>query len=59
MEPLWTIEETAAFLKLPVETLRTWRKNKTGPRAARMGKHLRYSPQHVVRWFKECGGEVA
>ncbi len=55
---LWNIEETADFLSVPVETLRTWRKRKTGPRAARMGNHLRYHPRHVLRWFIECGGEV-
>jgi DNA-binding transcriptional MerR regulator len=59
MEPLWTIEETAAFLKIPVETLRYWRKKKTGPKAARMGRCLRYHPRHVIRWFEDCGGEVA
>lgn len=55
---LWNIEETADFLSVPVETLRTWRKNKTGPRAGKMGRHLRYHPQHVRRWFEENGGAV-
>ncbi|WP_100447035.1 helix-turn-helix domain-containing protein [Glycomyces xiaoerkulensis] len=59
MERLWTIEETAAYLGFPVETLRTWRKRKVGPKAAKMGRHLRYHPGHVKRWVEQCGGEVA
>lgn len=58
-EHLWTIEETAEYLNIPVETLRHWRKNKTGPKAARMGRHLRYHPRHVQQWFEACGGAVA
>ncbi|GAB3236389.1 hypothetical protein GCM10027447_34690 [Glycomyces halotolerans] len=57
-ERLWSIEETAEFLSVPVETLRYWRKNKTGPRAAKLGRHLRYHPDHVRRWFEDCGGAV-
>ena len=56
---LWTIEETAAFLCLPVDTLRAWRRNRNsrrgeqGPPAARMGKHLRYDPADVRAWIND------
>ena len=59
IEHLWTIQDVAEYLNIPVETLRAWRKKKTGPRAARIGKHLRYHPGHVRKWFEEQGGVVA
>ena len=47
----WTVAEVAAYLRLPVETLYAWRKRKYGPPAARLGRHLRYDPDAVRRWF--------
>jgi len=48
---LWAVEDVAAYLRVPVETLYRWRKRKTGPPAARVGKHLRYDPADVRSWF--------
>ncbi|MEU5874262.1 helix-turn-helix domain-containing protein [Glycomyces sp. NPDC047369] len=50
-EPLWSIDQAAAYLKVPVETLRTWRKHRTGPAAAKVGRHLRFDPARVRAWF--------
>jgi len=36
---------------VPVQTLYAWRKTRTGPPAARIGKHLRYDPDAVRAWF--------
>lgn len=47
---LWTVEDVAAYLRIPVETVRAWRKNGSGPPARKMGKHLRYDPSAVRRW---------
>ena len=55
-DPCWTVEEVAAYLRVPVETLYTWRKRRFGPPAARVGRHLRYDPADVRAWFK---GQVA
>jgi excisionase family DNA binding protein len=52
MEPMWTIEEVADFLKIPVKTLYDWRRHGRGPRARRMGKHLRYAPSDVRAWLE-------
>jgi excisionase family DNA binding protein len=52
MEPMWTIEEVADFLKIPVKTLYDWRRHGRGPRARRMGKHLRYAPSDVRTWLE-------
>ena len=49
---LWTIEETAAFLRTPVGTLYQWRHRRTGPPAAKVGRHLRYDPADVLAWFQ-------
>jgi hypothetical protein len=54
---LITIAELAAFLSLPVKTLRDWRYTGVGPRALRVGRHLRYEPDEVRRWLVEdCTG---
>jgi excisionase family DNA binding protein len=50
--PLWTVDEVSRYLRVPVETLRYWRKRRTGPPAARVGKHLRYDPADVRAWFR-------
>ena len=50
-ERLWTVADVADYLGVPVETLYAWRKRRTGPPAARIGKHLRYDPRSVREWF--------
>ncbi|KAB2351621.1 helix-turn-helix transcriptional regulator [Actinomadura rudentiformis] len=48
---LWKPEEVAAFLgDIPVATLYRWRHQGTGPKARRIGKHLRYRPEDVRAW---------
>ncbi|OKI42304.1 helix-turn-helix transcriptional regulator [Micromonospora sp. CB01531] len=56
-EPLWTIEEVSAFLRIPVDTLYQWRSRRTGPRAFKVGRHLRYDPADVRSWLTEQGGD--
>jgi len=51
-EPRWTVEDVAAYLRVPVETLYTWRKRRYGPKAARVGRHLRYDPDDVRAWLR-------
>ncbi|MGW3793174.1 helix-turn-helix domain-containing protein [Micromonospora arida] len=48
---LWTVDDVSAYLGVPVQTLYTWRKRRTGPPAARVGRHLRYDPDAVRAWF--------
>jgi hypothetical protein len=57
-ESLWSIGQVAAYLNIPVQTLRTWRKHRTGPPAARIGKHLRYDPAHVRVWVAQQSAEA-
>ncbi len=57
VEELWTAEEAAAFLRLPVATLYQWRYQRIGPDAFKVGRHLRYDPAVVRRWLsRECTG---
>lgn len=49
---LWSVDDVAAYLLVPVETLYRWRKTHYGPPAARVGRHLRYDPADVRAWVK-------
>ena len=49
-EPLLTIQEVSTYLGIPVATLYQWRYQGTGPRVARMGRHLRYRIEDVDAW---------
>lgn len=53
MSPLWTIEEVAAYLKVPVNTIYQWRTKQYGPRAKKCGRYLRYEPDDVIRWVRD------
>lgn len=50
-ERLWTTEETALYLQIPKATLYQWRYLGIGPKAGRVGRHLRYDPD-VKTWFR-------
>ena len=50
---LWTADETARFLGIPKATLYQWHYLGTGPKPGRVGRHLRYDPGDVIRWFRE------
>lgn len=53
LEHLLSIEEVADILGVPVRTLYSWRYRTelTGPRAIRVGRHLRYRPSDVDAWL--------
>ncbi len=48
---MWTPQDVAEFLGVPVATLYQWRCRGIGPTAHRVGKHLRYDPDEVRAWF--------
>jgi hypothetical protein len=50
---LITPAELAAFLSVPVKTLRDWRYQGVGPEVLRVGRHVRYEPSEVRRWLVE------
>jgi DNA-binding transcriptional MerR regulator len=57
--PLWTVQDVAEYLRVPVQTLYSWRTQGCGPPARRVGKYLRYDPEDVVRWWNERPRGVA
>ena len=48
---LMTIDEVAAYIQLPKNTLYKLRSQGNGPRAARLGRHLRYRRSDVDAWI--------
>jgi DNA-binding transcriptional MerR regulator len=48
---LWSVQDVSRFLGVPVATLHQWRYLGTGPKAYRVGKHLRYDPADVGAWL--------
>ena len=51
--PLWRISDVSSYLGVPVATLYQWRHLGTGPRAYRLGKHLRYRQADVEAWLAD------
>lgn len=58
---LATVEEVSDYLGVPIDTLYVWRSRGKGPRAGKVGKHLRYRWDDVEAWFDEnaSGGTAA
>ncbi|MBN9102319.1 MAG: helix-turn-helix domain-containing protein [Pseudonocardia sp.] len=52
-ERLWTVQDVAEFLGVPVATLYDWRCKGYGPRAKKVGRYLRYEPAVVRQWFAD------
>jgi excisionase family DNA binding protein len=51
--PLAHAPEVSEHLGVPVKTLYAWNYAKKGPRAIRVGKHLRYRWADVEQWIDE------
>lgn len=49
---LLSTKEVAGILVVPVNTLYCWRYKGTGPKAYRVGKHLRYRLEEVIAWLE-------
>ncbi|SNR79850.1 transcriptional regulator, AlpA family [Haloechinothrix alba] len=59
MGKLWTVEDVAEYLGIPVNTLYDWRTRNYGPPARRVGKYLRYRAEDVVAWFESLDTDAA
>jgi excisionase family DNA binding protein len=51
MRQLLSAEEVAEYLGVPVSTLYKWRHFGRGPKAFRVGRHLRYDAEELQRWL--------
>jgi excisionase family DNA binding protein len=58
-ERLLSVAEVASYLGVPVKTLYQWRHKGVGPRAMRVGRHLRYRRSEVDRWLDGLDGDRA
>ena len=52
-QPLMTAKELAAFLRVPVQTVYSWRYKGLGPKGVRLGRHLRFAPRDVEAWLAD------
>ncbi len=52
VDPLWDVDDVSTFLRVPVPTLYQWRHRGLGPRAFKVGRHLRYDPAEVHAWLR-------
>ena len=53
---LWSAEETARYLGVPVSTLYYWRSERNGPPSRRIGRYLRYRAEDVEEWVRGLDG---
>ena len=51
IDPLWSVQQVSYFLGVPVDTLYAWRHRGIGPKAHKVGRHLRYNPDEVWQWL--------
>ncbi|MEU4220869.1 helix-turn-helix domain-containing protein [Actinoplanes sp. NPDC026623] len=51
---LWSVSDLSEYLGIPVGTLYQWRHRGQGPRARKVGRHLRYDPSDVQSWLDEA-----
>ena len=56
MEKLLRLPEVAELTGLPVNTLRFWRHQGTGPRSIKLGRRVVYRECDVVAWIEEQFG---
>lgn len=52
-ERLWSVEDASTWLGIPMGTLYQWRSRRLGPRAYRVGRHVRYDPADIRAWLDE------
>jgi excisionase family DNA binding protein len=48
-----TAAEVAEHYRLPLQTIYGWRYKGTGPKAVKLGRHLRYRRSDVEKWADE------
>lgn len=58
-ERLWTVEDVAEYLGVPIRTLYDWRYRGYGPSSKRVGKHLRYKPETVISWYEDLNDHLS
>ncbi|WP_329000876.1 helix-turn-helix domain-containing protein [Kribbella sp. NBC_00709] len=57
-DPLWDIDQVAAYLNVPKRTLYRWRTLGYGPPGKKVGRHLRYRATDVIAWFANLTDQI-
>lgn len=57
-DPLWDVDQVAAYLHVPKRTLYRWRTLGYGPPGKKVGRHLRYRATDVVTWFADLSDQI-
>ncbi len=50
-QPMATPQQVAEYLNVSVNTVYDWRRKRTGPKASKVGIHLRYRCSDVEEWL--------
>jgi excisionase family DNA binding protein len=50
--PWMTTDEVAEYVKVPTDTVRSWRYRGVGPAGHRTGRHVRYHRDDVDEWMR-------
>jgi excisionase family DNA binding protein len=53
MDGVLTPDEVADILKIPKSTLYSWRHHGSGPKAIRVGRHLRYRQRDLEKYLDD------
>ncbi|GAA1858654.1 hypothetical protein GCM10009836_43600 [Pseudonocardia ailaonensis] len=56
---LWTVQDVADFLGVPVATVYDWRCKGYGPRGKKVGRYLRFEEDVVRQWFAQLDEDAA
>ena len=51
---LLTMDEVAQRYRVSISTLNYWRKQGRGPKAMRLGRHVRYHRDDLLAWEQDC-----
>jgi len=49
---MWSVEDLARHLQVSPNTVYVWNYKGTGPRAVRVGRHVRYRAEDVETWLE-------
>ncbi|MDD7939768.1 helix-turn-helix domain-containing protein [Actinomycetospora lutea] len=56
---LWTVQDLAEYLDVPVKTIYQWRCDGYGPRGRKVGRWVRFDPEDVRIWLDSLPDRVA
>jgi excisionase family DNA binding protein len=52
VDRLFTVEDLADYLEVPVTTIYAWRYHRQGPPGFRVGRYVRFRRSDVERWIE-------